>query len=144
MPNIFLPFLSLSGGSGSHWNGTEYMVTQKLKWQKWWDLCGITHNHFTKTYCKYHDRSRQVNAQNVTVHIIIKKFQTEFIVNFFYIKLMLIYVYWHYYQLLFVSQGALAILLFIAYKKTHQSHVMPIFILFSLFTNIWLNRKHSH
>ena len=93
MPNIFLPFLSLSGGSGSHWNGTEYMVTQKLKWQKWWDLCGITRNHFTKTYCKYHDRSRQVNAQNVTVHIIIKKFQTEFIVKKFFIYSSCLYMF---------------------------------------------------
>ena len=28
--NIVLPFLSLSEGSDSHWNGTEYIVTQYI------------------------------------------------------------------------------------------------------------------
>ena len=38
---LFLPFLSLSDGSDSHWNGTEYIVTkQNIKTlKKPWDLC---------------------------------------------------------------------------------------------------------
>ena len=35
--SIFLPFLSLSGISDPHWNGTEYMVTKNKYFLNHWD-----------------------------------------------------------------------------------------------------------
>ena len=62
--SIFLPFLSLSGISDPHWNGTEYMVT-KINILNHWDQRQISCNIFTRIIQVTHDK---VNSKCTKCH----------------------------------------------------------------------------